>query len=77
VGGDPQAGQPKVLLVARGLFERGLMRLQATPWPPRLFFTEAGLAALRTMMANMRFANPVTFAHVRRELGTDTTSKDS
>ena len=32
--GGPQAGQPKVPLVAQGLLERGLMRLQPTPWPP-------------------------------------------
>jgi hypothetical protein len=69
--GGPQAGQPKVPMVARGLLERGLMRLQPTPWPPRLFFTEAGLAALRAMMTDRRFANPATFAHVRRELGID------
>ena len=56
--GGPQAGQPKVPLVAKGLLERGLMRLQPTPWPPRLFFTEAGLLALRAMMADRRFANP-------------------
>ena len=41
------------------------------PWPPRLFFTEAGPAALRAMTADRRLANPVTFAHVRRELGID------
>ena len=69
--GGPQAGQPKVPLVAKGLLERGLMRLQPTPWPPRLFFTEAGLLALRAMMADRRFANLATFAHVRRELGID------
>ena len=69
--GGPQAGQPKVPLVAKGLLERGLMRLQPTPWPPRLFFTEAGLLALRAMMADRRFANPATFAHVRQELGID------
>ena len=69
--GGPQAGQPKVPLVAKGLLERGLMRLQPTPWPPRLFFTGAGLVALRAMMVDRRFANPVTFAHVRRELGID------
>jgi len=74
--GGPQAGQPKVPIKAKGLLERGLMRLEPAPWPPRLFFIEAGLAALRAMMANTRFANPVTFAHVRRELGLDTTSKD-
>jgi len=69
--GGAQAGQPKVPLVAKGLLDRGLMRLQATPWPPRLFFTKAGLAVLRTMMANTRFADPETFAHVRQELGID------
>ena len=47
------------------------MRNQPTAWPPRLFFTEAGLAVLRTMMGNARFADPVTFAHVRQELGID------
>jgi len=69
--GGAQAGQPKVPLAAKGLLERGLMRLEPTPWPPRLFFTDAGLAALRTMMADRRFANPETFAHVRQELGID------
>ena len=47
------------------------MRLQPTPWPPRLFFTEAGLLALRAMLTDRRFANSKTFAHVRRELGID------
>jgi len=69
--GGAQAGQPKVPLAAKGLLERGLMRLDPTPWPPCLFFTDAGLAALRTMMADRRFANPKTFAHVRQELGID------
>ena len=74
--GGSQAGQPKVPLVAKGLLDRGLMRLQATPWPPRLFFTEAGLAALRAMMADRRLANAVTFAHVRQELGIDPDPKE-
>ncbi len=69
--GDPQVGQPKVPAAAQGLLERGLMRLEPTPWPPRLFFTDAGLAALRAMMSDGRLANPKTFAHVRRELGID------
>jgi len=69
--GGPPAGQPKVPAAAQGLLERGLVRLQPTPWPPRLFFTDAGLAALRAMMADGRLANPKTFAHVRRELGID------
>ncbi len=74
--GGSQAGQPKVPLVAKGLLDRGLMRLQPTPWPPRLFLTEAGLAALLAMMAERRLANPVTFAHVRQELGIDPDPKE-
>jgi hypothetical protein len=69
--GGPQAGQPKVPQAAAGLLERGLMRLDATTRWPRLFFTDAGLAALRAMMADRRFADPAKFAHVRQELGLD------
>ena len=69
--GGPQAGQPKVPLAAQGLLARGLVRLDASLRPPRLFFTEAGLVALRAMMADARLASPKAFAHVRQELGID------
>ena len=69
--GGPQAGQPKVPPVAAGLIERGLMRLDASARLPHVFFTEAGLAALRAMMSDARLANPAKFAHVRQELGID------
>ena len=69
--GGLRAGEPKIPLLARGLLERGLMRLDTTARQPRLFFTETGLAALRAMMADRRFADPLKFAHVRRELGLD------
>ena len=69
--GGPQAGQPKVPPPAASILARGWLRLDATLRPPRLFFTEAGLAALRVMMADRRLADPKTFAHVRRELGID------
>ena len=75
--GGPRAGRPKVPLAAQGLLARGLVRLDASLRPPRLFFTEAGLAALRAMMADPRLANPVTFAHVRRELGLEPGSGDA
>ena len=75
--GGAQAGQPKVPLAAKGLLERRLMRLEPTPWPPRLFFTDAGLAALRVMMADRRFADPKTFAHVRQELGIDPSPEET
>lgn len=65
----PHAGQPKLPPAGKSLVERGLMRLDATSYPPRLFFTGKGIAVLRNMMANTRLADPEKFAHVRRELG--------
>ena len=64
--GGPQAGQPKIPPVAKGLLDRGLMQLDTSGRLPRLFFTDAGLAELRTMMTDRRFANPKKFAHVRQ-----------
>ena len=69
--GGPQAGQPKLSPNAKGLLERGLMRLDTSQRLPRLFFTDAGLAELRRMMADRRLADPKKFAHVRQELGID------
>jgi hypothetical protein len=51
------------------------MRLDASQRPPRLFFTEHGLSALRAMR-DRRLADPVKFAHVRRELGIDPAPED-
>lgn len=67
----PRTGEPKVPPAAFTLVYRGLMRLDATTQPPPLFFTDAGIAALRQMMSAPRLADPVQFAHVRRELGID------
>jgi hypothetical protein len=67
----PQAGQPKLPPAARGLLDRGLVRLDTASPFPRLFFTSPRLAELKAMFANRRFADPVHFAHVRRELGID------
>jgi hypothetical protein len=69
--GGPLARQPKVPPVARGLIDKGLMRLDADGRLPMLYFTEAGIEALRAMMSDRRLANPEKFAHVRRELGID------
>jgi hypothetical protein len=49
------------------------MRLDQSSKIPRLIFTTAGMAALRQMMENRRFADPTKFAHVRQELGIDPT----
>ena len=69
--GSPEAGKPKVPPIARGLLDRGLMRLDTSERLPRLFFTEAGLVELRAMMADRRLAGPKRFGHVRQELGID------
>jgi hypothetical protein len=67
--GGPHAKEPKLPPAAKSLIERGLMRVDTTSHFPRVFFTDAGLTALRAMMANRRLADPVKFAHVRQELG--------
>jgi hypothetical protein len=67
----PQAGQPKLPPAARSLLDRGLVRLGGAPPFPRLFFTNPGLDELKAMFADRRFADPVQFAHIRRELGID------
>jgi 2-hydroxychromene-2-carboxylate isomerase len=73
--GGAEAGKPKLPPTAKGLVERGLMRLDTEEHLPRLFFTETGLAILRAMMADRRFADPEKFAHVREELGIDPVSE--
>jgi len=69
--GGPKAGKPKLSPTATALLDRGLMRLDTGQRLPRLFFTEAGLTALRAMMADRRLADPGKFAHIRQELGID------
>ena len=69
--GGPQKGQPKMPPPANTLVGRGLMRIDRSSNLPRLFFTGAGMAALRQMMGDRRFADPRKFAHVRQELGID------
>ncbi len=75
--GGPQAGQPKISPTAQGLIDRGLMRLEVGERLPHLFFTEAGLAALRVMMRDKRLADPAQFAHIRQELGIDPAQPDA
>ena len=69
--GGPQAGQAKLPPTAKGLVDRGLMRLDTGGRLPRLFFIQAGIAELRAMMMGRRLADPAKFAHVRQELGVD------
>jgi 2-hydroxychromene-2-carboxylate isomerase len=67
----PRAGQPKLGPAAQSLLDRGFVSLNSHGRLPRLFFTAAGLAALRAMMRDRRLADPEKFAHIRVELGID------
>ena len=67
--GGAKVGQPKVPPAGQSMLDRGLMRLDIERRPPRLLFTEAGLAALRIMMSDRRRADPKKFMHIRQELG--------
>ena len=67
--GGAKAGQPKLPPAGQSMLDRGLMRLDTERRPPRLLFTETGLASLRIMMSDRRRADPKKFMHVRQELG--------
>jgi hypothetical protein len=69
--GGPEAGQPMFPTPAKTLLGRGFVRLDTDARLPKLFFTEPGLAASRTMMMDRRLADPKKFAHIRQELGID------
>jgi hypothetical protein len=75
--GGPKKGEPKLPSPAKSLLERRLMHLDHSRPIPRLFFTETGMVALRQMMADRRLADPMKFAHVRRELGIDSAQSEA
>jgi hypothetical protein len=70
--GGPQKGEPKLPPAVQSMLERGLVELRAERRGPRAFFTEAGLAALWQLLQDRRAMDPVRFAHLRRELGRET-----
>jgi hypothetical protein len=59
--GGPLAGQPKVPPPVRTMVERGRV--------PKVYFSAAGLTALRLLALDRRYMDPQKFAHVRTELG--------
>src|SRR5215470_4448241 len=67
----PEKNQPKLPPAVLSMIERGLVELRSGPRGVRGFFTEAGTAALRQLVADRRLMNPKTFAHLRLELGLD------
>jgi len=53
---------------------RGLVEIRNTERGPRAFFTEAGLEELRRLLLDGRYMDPERFAHLRRELGLESTA---
>src|SRR5215469_13001186 len=67
----PEKNQPKLPPAVRSMIERGLVELRSGPRGVRGLFTEAGIAAMRQLVADGRLMNPKAFAHLRLELGLD------
>ena len=67
--GGPLAGQPKVPPPVRTMIERGLVEIRIDTRVPKVYFSEAGLTALRLLALDRRYLDPQKFAHVRTELG--------
>jgi len=67
----PEKNQPKLPPAVRSMVDRGLVEIRPGQRGVRGFFTEAGVAALRQLVADRRLMNPQTFAHLRVELGLD------
>ena len=55
---------PRGQLLARGLMELGQGRMG-----PQVYFTEAGCAAPRVLLQDRQALNPLTYGHLREELG--------
>jgi hypothetical protein len=71
----PRKGEPKLPRAVQTMLDRGFVEIRPDRLWARALFTEAGLAALRTMAANPRLLPPDQFAHLRRELGLDGTAE--
>jgi hypothetical protein len=67
----PERNKPKLPAAVRSMLDRGLVEVRPGPRGVRGFFTEAGLAAVRQLVADRRLMNPQDFAHLRLELGLD------
>jgi hypothetical protein len=74
--GGPEKGRPKLPPSAKSLLERGLMRRSVAPYSSAVFYGD-GDRRVRQMMADRRLADPVKFAHVRRELGINTAQSEA
>ncbi len=65
----PHAGQPKLPPAVASMIARDLVTLQSDRIGASVQFTDAGYAALHLLAQDRRALNPLTYAHLRQELG--------
>lgn len=65
----PQAGQAKLPPAVASMIARDLVTLYPDRIGASAQFTAAGYAALRLLAQDRRALNPLTYAHLRQELG--------
>src|SRR5262249_62158571 len=59
----PEKDQPKLPPAVRSMIERGLVELRSGPRGVRGFFTEAGVASMRALVADRRLIDPKNIGH--------------
>jgi hypothetical protein len=65
----PLKSQPKIPPAIQSMLDRRLVEIQNTARGPRAFFTDAGMAELRVLVADARYMDPARFPQLRYELG--------
>lgn len=73
----PRKGRPRLPAFMASMLARGLVEVRASTRGPRAHFTEAGLRALRHFVLSGRTVDRAQLAHLRRELGVATASRES
>jgi hypothetical protein len=66
----PHKGEPKIPKAIQTMIDRGLIEIRRNlVGRQAVFFTKAGLEALRQLLRDRRAMDPERFAHLRQELG--------
>ncbi len=65
----PEKDKPKIPPAVRSMLARGLVEIRPGTYGWRAFFTEAGIAGVKALLADGRRMDAKTYAHLREELG--------
>lgn len=67
--GGPARGEPKLPAAVQSMLARGLVEIRPGRYGMRAFFTAAGIAGVKALLADARRMDPEAYAHLREELG--------